>query len=228
MLNNCLRSGVKNFIFASSSSVYGTSTNADGAFKETDTLQPINPYGRSKKMCEDIIRDYAEAYDIKYANLRLFNVAGSASGKLGYQKDPLVHVLPILTQAAMLDTEFLINGDDYDTPDGTVMRDYTHVSDVARAFLSAVNYLTDGQESITLNIGNSNPVSVKQLVGVVESALGKTINTVARGKRNGDMISTFADNSMAKNKLGWQPVYAIEEIVADEIKWQKSKVKRAK
>ena len=135
LLNTCVGAKVPNFIYASSSSVYGTSINEDGSFKETDPCGPVNPYGRTKQMAENIIKDYAEVYGFNYANLRLFNVAGSNAGKFGYQKDPLVHVLPIITQAGLTGDKFVINGEDYNTPDGTCVRDYTHVNDVARAFL---------------------------------------------------------------------------------------------
>jgi UDP-glucose 4-epimerase len=226
LLNNCVDAGVKNFIFASSSSVYGTSQWEDNTFKEDDKLEPVNPYGRTKMICEQIIQDYATANDFNFVNLRLFNVAGSANGRYGYQKDPLVHVLPILTRNAMEGEEFCIFGDDYDTEDGSNMRDYTHVSDVARAFLSAINYLDDGNESSTLNIGSSNPISTKQLIDIVAKELDTDITTSIKPRRPGDMVGTFADNTKAKDLLGWQPTFSIEDIVKDEIKWQSSKSKR--
>ena len=141
LLNTCVEAKVPNFIFASSSSVYGTSINEDGSFKESDPTLPINPYGRSKQICENIIKDYAQVYGFNYANLRLFNVAGSNDGKFGYQKNPLVHVLPIITQKALEEEKFLIHGDDYPTPDGTCVRDYTHINDVARAFLLSLIHI---------------------------------------------------------------------------------------
>ena len=226
LLNNCIDAGVKNFIFASSSSVYGFSQHDDNTFRENDLLRPINPYGRSKKMCEEIINDYASANDFNFVNLRLFNVAGSANGRYGYQKDPLVHVMPILTRKAMEGEEFTIFGDDYDTEDGTNMRDYTHVSDVARAFLSAVNYLFDGNESATLNIGSGNPISTKKLVDIVSEELGVEINTSVQPRRPGDMVGTFADRTLASKLLGWSPEMSINDIVRDEIKWQTIKSKR--
>lgn len=226
LLNNCLDAKIKNFIFASSSSVYGKSVNEDGSFIEGDPLNPVNPYGRSKQMCEAIIRDYADAFDLSYANLRLFNVAGSANGKFGYQKDPLVHVLPIIAQKALQDEEFEIFGDDYPTVDGTAVRDYTHVTDVARAFLSSVYYLLDGNKSVTLNIGNNNPVSVNQLVSMVEDVTNTTIRRVYRAKRAGDMISTYANIQSASKTLGWEPTFTTKDIVTDELKWQKTKLKR--
>jgi UDP-glucose-4-epimerase GalE len=226
LLNNCIDAGIKNFIFASSSSVYGTSINPDGSFKETDPTGPLNPYGRSKVMCERVIEDYAKTYGINYTNLRLFNVAGSNKGKFGYQKDPLKHILPILTQAALLDKVFNINGNDYPTEDGTVIRDYTHVNDVANAFLSAANFMLDTKLSGTINIGNNNPVSIKQLISIVEKKLNTTITTHTVNPREGDMVQTHADISTAEKVLGWSPMETIESIVEDEIKWQKTKLKK--
>mgnify|MGYP003314872216 CR=1 FL=1 len=152
LLNTCVGAGVPNFIYAGSSSVYGTSVNDDGSFKEQDPTAPINPYGRTKLIAENIIKDYADVYGFNYANLRLFNVAGSNAGKNGYQKDPLVHVLPILIQAGLLEEKFTINGDNYNTPDGTCVRDYTHVNDVARAFLSVAYWMFDQNDSITFTV----------------------------------------------------------------------------
>ena len=226
LLNTCVGAGVPNFIYASSSSVYGTSVNSDGSFKETDPTTPINPYGNTKLISENIIKDYAKVYGFNYANLRLFNVAGSNGGKNGYQKDPLVHVLPILVQAGLKEEKFTINGEEYDTPDGTCVRDYTHVNDVARAFLSTAYWMFDQNESITLNVGNSDPVSMKGLVGAVENALDTTIDVEVGDARPGDMTKTFADVSEARTILGWEPTNSIQQIVEDEIKWQKTKIKK--
>ena len=131
-----------------------------------------------------------------------------------------------LVQKALEEEKFLIHGDDYPTPDGSCVRDYTHINDVARAFLSTAYWMLDQDESITLNIGNSNPVSVKELVGTVEEALGITVDTEVSLSRKGDMVSTHADNQFAKELLGWEPTHTIQQIVEDEIKWQKVKVKR--
>ena len=226
LLNNCVDAGVKNFIFASSSSVYGTSINEDGSFKETDPLSPINPYGRTKVMCERIIEDYAKTYGMNYMNLRLFNVAGSDGGKLGYQKDPVKHVLPILVQKGLLGEVFTVNGINYPTEDGTVVRDYTHVTDVARAFVATTHWIIDQQLSGVLNIGNNNPVSMLELVKEVEEQLNTEIEVLSTLERPGDMVQTHADISTTEKVLGWQPALTIKDIVADEIKWQKIKLKK--
>jgi UDP-glucose 4-epimerase len=226
LLNVCVEAGVKNFIFASSSSVYGTSINEDGSFKETDPTNPINPYGRSKQMIEKIIKDYAEVYGFNYSILRLFNVAGSNKGKNGYQKSPYVHVLPILVEKALTNEKFIINGDDYNTEDGTCVRDYTHINDIARGFLSALHFMIDNNVSNTFNLGNSNPVSLKTLIDIVEQQESIKIDVEIGPSRKGDMVQTHADVTTAKELLGWEPTHTINDIVEDEIAYIKPKVKR--
>ncbi len=226
LLNVCVEAGVKNFMFASSSSVYGTSINEEGEFKETDPTSPVNPYGRSKQICEKIIKDYAEVYDMNYSILRLFNVAGSNDGKNGYQKQPYLHVLPIIIEKALLGEKFEVCGNDYPTEDGTCLRDYTHINDIARGFLVAMHQLFDTGESMVFNLGNSNPVSVLELIDVVGKELGEPVEYEIVPSRKGDMIQTHADITAARTVLGWEPTNTIADIVRDEVAWQKPKIKR--
>ena len=137
-----------------------------------------------------------------------------------------VLVLPILVQRGLLGQVFTINGVNYPTDDGTVIRDYTHVSDVARAFVATTHWIIDQQLSGVLNIGNNNPVSMLELVKEVEEQLDTTIETHNAVERDGDMIQTHADISTTEKVLGWQPALSIKDIVADEIKWQKIKLKK--
>ena len=132
----------------------------------------------------------------------------------------------IRDRAGLTENKFTINGEDYNTEDGTCVRDYTHVNDVARAFLSTAYYMFDQKENITVNIGNSNPVSMKGLVDAVEVALDTTIDVEYADARPGDMTQTFADINSAKTILGWEPTNSIQQIVEDEIKWQKTKIKK--
>ena len=120
----------------------------------------------------------------------------------------------------------MINGEDYNTQDGTCIRDYTHVNDVARAFLSTAYYMFDQEQNITVNIGNNNPVSMKELVGVVEQTLSTHMLVEYTDARAGDMTQTHADIEVAKSVLGWEPTNSIQQIVEDEIKWQKTKIKK--
>jgi UDP-glucose-4-epimerase GalE len=226
LLNVCVEADVKNFMFTSSSSVYGNSIHEDGIFKESDPTYPGNPYGRTKQICERIIKDYAEVYDMNYSILRLFNVAGSNAGKNGYQKSPYVHVLPIIVEKALTSEEFEICGDDYDTPDGTCLRDYTHISDIARGFLLALHQMFDTGVNNIYNLGNGDPVSVLELIEAVEKEIGEKISTKLIAPRKGDMVQTYADITLARNNLGWEPTKTINDIIVDEIAWQKPKLKR--
>tara|TARA_B100001105_G_C22360090_1_gene429878 strand:- start:135 stop:1121 length:987 start_codon:yes stop_codon:yes gene_type:complete len=226
LLNVCVEAEVKNFMFTSSSSVYGNSIHEDGIFKESDPTYPGNPYGRTKQICERIIKDYAEVYDMNYSILRLFNVAGSNAGKNGYQKSPYVHVLPIIVEKALTSEEFEICGDDYDTPDGTCLRDYTHISDIARGFLLALHQMFDTGVNNIYNLGNGDPVSVLELIEAVEKEVGEKISTKLIAPRKGDMVQTYADITLARNNLGWEPTKTINDIIVDEIAWQKPKLKR--
>jgi UDP-glucose 4-epimerase len=163
---------------------------------------------------------------MNYSILRLFNVAGSNAGKNGYQKSPYVHVLPIIVEKALTNETFDICGDDYDTADGTCERDYTHINDIARGFLLALHQLFDTGVSNIYNLGNSKPVSVLELIKTVEEELGEDINTNLVAPRKGDMVKTYAAVDFAKNVLGWEPTKSINDIVADELAWQKPKLKR--
>ena len=209
LLNTCVEAKVPNFIFASSSSVYGTSIHEEGCFKETDPTLPINPYGRSKQICEKIIKDYADVYGFNFANLRLFNVAGSNDGKFGYQKSPLVHVLPILTQKALLEEKFLIHGDDYPTADGTCIRDYTHVNDVVNANILA-SMKKELSESKVINIGTGINYSVLELVDLIG---GEYIHIPPR---EGEAKETLADISAAKTYLNWEPTIYLEDWIKNK------------
>ena len=226
LLNVCVEAGVKNFMFASSSSVYGTSINENGEFIESDPTSPVNPYGRTKQICERIIKDYAEVYDMNYSILRLFNVAGSNDGKNGYQKQPYLHVLPIIIEKALLGEKFEVCGNDYPTEDGTCLRDYTHINDIARGFLVALHHLFDTGHNMVFNLGNGNPVSVLELIDVVGKELGEDVEYNVGPSRKGDMVQTYADITAAKTVLGWEPTNTIADIVRDELAWQKPKIKR--
>ena len=161
LLDHSINAGVKHFVFSSSSSVYGDSDSLLNT--ESDETNPKTPYGRSKLMIENVLKDFSEAYDFNFASLRYFNAAGSYEG-LGYQLNPKQHLVPILVEKALNGETFTINGDDYETPDGTCIRDYTHVFDIAVAHISALHYLMDGGESNIFNIGGGSGSSIKQVI----------------------------------------------------------------
>lgn len=218
LLNNAVEAGVKNFVFSSSSSVYGDSDFLLNS--EDDPTFPKTPYGRTKVMVENILKDYSKVYDFNHISLRYFCAAGSYEG-LGYRLDPKQHILPILVDKALNDEVFTINGDDYDTIDGTNVRDYTHVFDIASAHIAALNYLFDKGESNLFNIGAGSPQSIKQVIAEVEKQLGKEIKVEIGPRREGDAVKTDANVSKSLDLLGWEPQYTIEDIVRDEISYQK-------
>ena len=220
LLNHSINAGVKHFIFSSSSSVYGDSETILNA--ESDIPNPKTPYGRSKLILENVLKDYADAYEFNFASLRYFNAAGSYEG-LGYTLNPKQHLVPILVDAILNDEVFTINGDDYETPDGTCIRDYTHVFDVASAHVSALNYLMDGGDSNIFNIGGGSGSSIKQVIAEVEKQLGKEVNVEVGPKREGDAERTDANIVKAFEMLGWEPQNTLEEIVADVIAYQSKK-----
>ena len=222
LLKNCVKNGVKHFVFSSSSSVYGNSDFFVNS--ESDPTNPLTPYGKSKRMLEQILIDFNKAYDFNFASLRYFNAAGSFEG-LGYNMNPKEHLVPIVVEKALNGETFTINGDDYDTKDGTRERDYTHVADIASAHVAALNYLFDGGAGGIFNIGGGSSSSIKEVVAEVEKQLDITIDTEVGPKREGDPDKTSANVNWALEEFGWESSYTLEDIVKDEIAYQQSQQK---
>ena len=222
LLKNCVKNGVKHFVFSSSSSVYGNSDFIVNS--ESDPTNPLTPYGKSKRMLEQVLIDFNKAYDFNFASLRYFNAAGSYEG-LGYNMDPKEHLVPIVVEKALNGDTFTINGDDYETKDGTCERDYTHVADIASAHVAALNYLFDGGAGGIFNIGGGSSSSIKEVVAEVEKQLDITIDTEVGPKREGDPDKTSANVNWALEEFGWESSYTLEDIVKDEIAYQQSQQK---
>jgi UDP-glucose 4-epimerase len=219
LLKSSVDAGVKHFVFSSTSSVYG---NTDGTpSKETDPINPLTPYGKSKAMVESILEDFSTAYDFTYTNLRYFNAAGSYEG-LGYTLEPKEHLVPIVVDSILNDKEMTVNGNDYNTVDGTCQRDYTHVLDIAMAHIAALNYLFDGGESNVFNVGGGNTTSINQVISEVEKQTGKTLTTSIGPKRQGDTAITSASIDKAQEMLGWAPSQTLETIISSELEHAKN------
>lgn len=193
--------GINRIVFSSTCATYGIPSRLP--IDETEVQCPISPYGRSKLMIEQILADYANAYGIRHVILRYFNAAGAdVAGDLGERHDPETHVIPrALMAAAGILPEFEIYGDDYATPDGTCVRDYVHVSDLADAHLRALSYLQSGGGDTHLNLGTGRGVSIGELLTAVQRLTGRTVRKVVRPRRVGDPPALVSDPSKARELL---------------------------
>jgi len=227
LLNHAVDAGVENFIFSSSSSVYGDIDTFPTT--ENTPKAPVSPYGKSKSIIEDILEDYNKAHGLNYVSLRYFNAAGAMPDlSHGYTQEPASHIVPILCKKVIADEKFELFGNDYNTDDGTCERDYTHVYDIGTAHLAAMNYLFDGGDSGVFNIGANDTKSVKQVIAELEIITGKTIIYENVGRREGDPHKTWADNTFAKEKLGWSPMFTLEDILKSAFEWELKRTKGRK
>jgi len=207
---------IKYFIFSSTAAVYGEPQSA--LIDETHPALPINPYGRSKLMVEQICYDYANAYDFHYIALRYFNASGAhPDGHLAERHDPETHLIPILLQAAMgLRSQFTIFGDDYPTEDGTCVRDFIHVMDLCSAHYKALHYLLQGGESQAFNVGTSEGYSVKQVVEQAKKVIEQEFKVEVAPRRAGDPSRLVADATKLKEICDWRPEFSdINTIIRD-------------
>lgn len=221
LLDCMLQHGVKKFIFSSTAAIFGMPEYTP--IDEDHPKNPINPYGRSKLMVEEILEDYDRAYGLKSVCLRYFNAAGAdPSGRVGECHDPETHLIPLVLQAASRRRESItIFGDDYETLDGTCVRDYVHVNDLAQAHLLAINYLNENKCSAQFNLGNGQGFSVKEVIRVSEKVVGKKIIIVQGDQRLGDPAMLVADSKAAMTVLGWRPVHnKLEDIVSHAWVWE--------
>jgi len=210
----------KYFIFSSSCAVYGIPE--DIPITENYPLNPINPYGRSKLMVENIIEDYSKAYNLKYVSLRYFNAAGAdMEAEIGEKHDPETHLIPLVLDAALGNRDSIeIFGTDYATHDGTCIRDYIHVTDLSTAHVLALEYLLQEGRSDIFNLGNGNGSSVKEVIDTAKKVTGKDINVINLKRREGDPARLIGDSAKAGKILGWEPVYKeLESIIASALKW---------
>lgn len=223
LIEACVENGVKHFIFSSTATVYGEPKK--NPVTEDFPFAPFNPYGTSKVMTEMMLKDVAFAHDFDYVALRYFNVAGADPKKRTGQSTPnATHLLKIANQVALGQREYLeIFGEDYDTPDGTGVRDYIHVSDLAEAHWSALQYLRSGGEAIALNCGYGKGFSVREVIETLEEVIGRKLPVKTGPRRPGDIGSIIADNTKIKSLLGWEPKYDdLKGIVESALRWEEA------
>ncbi len=208
LLSAMRRHAIDKIVFSSSAAVYGDPD--DVPIMETAAIRPVNPYGRTKAMCEEILGDFARAYGTRSVSLRYFNAAGAdPDGDLGEAHDPETHLLPIVLEAAAGRRAGVdIFGNRYATPDGTCVRDYIHVADLAAAHVLALKALDRTVGACAYNLGNGRGFSVKEVVAAAERVTGRKISTRMRPARAGDPAILLADSTRAVAELGWRRVFA--------------------
>lgn len=221
MLDSIVATGIKNIVFSSSGNTYGRQ-GANGLLVEDSYYDPENPYASTKVAGEMLIKDYARAYDLNYVNFRFFNAAGADPAcRFGYTQRPATHVLPILCNKIIKGEIFTIYGTDYNTPDGTCVRDYVNVADLARAHQCALELFDKGPAREAFNLGGgSKGVSVKDLVQHTGDILGITPVVEYAGRREGDPAMLVADISKASRILNWRPVYDIRDTIKHAWAWE--------
>ena len=225
-LNAVVDAGVRRFVFSSTCAVYGVPTKIP--ITEDTARQPVNPYGASKLFLENALEAYDNAYGLRYVNLRYFNAAGAdESGEIGELHEPETHLIPCALQvAAGIRPDLEVYGTDYPTPDGTCIRDYVHVNDLAEAHVLALECLTTGGESVALNLGTGKGHSVKEVISAVEEVTGITLQKRMCPRRPGDPPVLVADASRARQVLKWSPSRSLRDIVSSAWQWAQKSDKR--
>ncbi|MDO9253852.1 MAG: UDP-glucose 4-epimerase GalE [Hydrogenophaga sp.] len=221
LLDAMVAAGVKRFIFSSTAAIFGEPQS--DTIDEQHRLQPINPYGRTKLMVEQALADYDRAYGLKSVCLRYFNAAGAdPEGQLGERHEPETHLIPLVLQAASGRRPHIsVFGRDYDTPDGTCIRDYVHINDLCQAHGLALQSLMGGAGSQAYNLGNGSGFSVQQVIDTAREVTGREIPVVYAERRAGDPARLVADSRAATAQLGWKPqLAALETLIGHAWAWE--------
>lgn len=220
LLNALLSARIRHFVFSSTCATYGNPVSA--LIDESHPQNPINPYGQSKLMVETILRDYARRYDLAAVMLRYFNAAGAdPDGELGENHDPETHAIPLVIKAALGQAGvFSVYGDDYPTPDGTAVRDYIHVSDLADAHVRALGYLLRGGATVALNLGTGRGHSLREIIAATEKVTGRPVPHRMAPRREGDPASLVASPALARDVLGWEARHSeLDTMIQHAARW---------
>ncbi|MGI8500694.1 MAG: UDP-glucose 4-epimerase GalE [Hassallia sp.] len=226
LLEAMLAASIKKFVFSSTCATYGVPEVVP--IPEDHPQNPINPYGATKLMVERILSDFHTAYDFKSVRFRYFNAAGAdPQGRLGEDHNPETHLIPLVLQTALGKREFIsIFGTDYPTPDGTCIRDYIHVNDLAEAHVLGLKYLLDGGDSEVFNLGNGNGFSVKEVIETAKLVTGREIPIKECDRRPGDPPSLIGSGDKARKILNWQPQYSsLKDILVHSWQWHQQRHK---
>ncbi len=220
LIDGLVASGIKNIIFSSTGSVYGEPKIVP--IPETAPTHPINPYALSKRLTEEILHSYQLTGGLNWTAFRYFNAAG-AYGRIGPEYPVITHLIPSLLQAIDSGRPFTLYGDDYDTPDGTSIRDYIHVHDIARAHVTAAERMAGGAIiNQPVNLGSSQGYSVKEVLAMVERVTDHSVDINDAPRRPGDASRIIADNKLAGQLFDWRPEHNLESIVKDAYAWQQA------
>ena len=220
LFNKLVEHQIRYFIFSSSCATYGNPESIP--IDENHGKSPVNPYGRTKRMIEEILKDLEASGDLAFTSLRYFNAAGAdPEGQIGENHDPETHLIPLVLDVAANKREVInVFGTDYDTPDGTCIRDYIHVTDLARAHVLALEKLINSNRSCVFNLGQGKGYSVLEVIDKAEEVTGKKIKTVNSDRRPGDPPVLVASNEKAMQQLDWKPEFSIlDDIIETAWKW---------
>ncbi len=222
LLNVLKENEIKKFIFSSTCSLYGNPKKIP--ISENQKENPINPYAKTKYVIENMLKDFDSSFGIRFVSLRYFNAAGASFDScIGESHDPETHLIPLVLYAALGKRDkVVIFGDDYETADGTCIRDYVHVDDLAEAHVKALEYLEENHGSSIINLGSGKGYSVKEVVDIAREVTNITFDMEVSGRRPGDPAVLIADNKKARQVLNWQPKFDLYDIIKSAWNWHKN------
>lgn len=225
LIQTCVQENIKNFIFSSTAAVYGNPLHVP--ITENEAIAPVNPYGHSKAMTEQVLKDVSASTDLCYIALRYFNVAGAdPKGRTGQLTKQSTHLIKVACELALGKRESMsLFGNDYDTPDGTCVRDFIHVSDLATAHIKALQYLLSNRESTIMNCGYGDGYSVHQVLSTLQDIIQKPLNVQLTDRRPGDPANLVADNQRLRSTTDWTPQFnELKTILTHALEWEKKRI----